>query len=326
MKYLVIGGAGYIGSHFVRQACDAGHEVCVMDNLSSGYKNSVDRRAIFWLGDINNEEDCTRCITFYKPEVVFCFAGLKAAGDSMEIPHEYSHTNIGGIHNVLYSMYVNHIKYFVFSSSAAVYGTPEYLPIDEMHPTNPSNYYGFTKLHIEHVLEWYSKLRKITYTSLRYFNAAGYDTSPCETFTPHIENKPTNLLPVVMETAKGARDCVYVFGEDYDTPDGTGIRDYIHVNDLASAHIMAAEHIIETGTDLIVNLGTEVGYSVLEVINHAREITGIPLCHKIIDRREGDPAKVIASCSRARSVLGWRPYYSDLDTILKSMWRQYYGQ
>lgn len=323
MRYLVVGGAGYIGSHFVRQACDADHSVCVMDNLSTGYKSSVDKRAIFWYGDINSEEDSIRCITNFRPDVVFGFAGLKAAGDSMRIPHEYSHTNIGGMHNLLFAMQANNVRRFVFSSSAAVYGTPEYLPIDERHPTNPSNYYGFTKLHIEEVLKWYSKLHKITFASLRYFNAAGYDVSPCETFTPHIENKPTNLLPVVMETVKGQRDCVYVYGDDYDTADGTGVRDYIHVNDLASAHLMAAEHIIESGVDLIVNLGTEIGHSVLEVIDHAQKITDITFDYKIIGRRDGDPAEVIASNKLAKAVLGWSPYYSDIDTILKSMWRTY---
>lgn len=323
MKYLVVGGAGYIGSHFVRQACDDGHEVCVLDNLSTGFRSSIDKRAIFWYGDINSEEDCTRCIVNFRPDVVFGFAGLKAAGDSMQIPHEYSHTNIGGMHNLLFAMHSNNVRKFVFSSSAAVYGTPTHLPIDERHPTNPDNYYGFTKLHIEQVLHWYSKLHKIQYASLRYFNAAGYDISPCETYTPHVERKPTNLLPVVMETAKGIRDCVYVYGNDYNTPDGTGIRDYIHVNDLASAHILAADHIIETQSDLVVNLGTEIGYSVLAVIKHARKITGVDFEHRIIDRRAGDPAKVVASNQLATSVLGWRPYYSDLDTILKSMWRMY---
>lgn len=325
MKYLVVGGAGYIGSHFVRQACDENHEVCVMDNLTSGFRSSIDKRAIFWYGDINNEDNCTRCITNFRPDVVFCFAGLKAAGDSMQIPHEYSHTNIGGIHNLLFSMHINHVKYFVFSSSAAVYGTPQHLPVDELHPTKPSNYYGFTKLHIEQVLEWYSKLHKIRFASLRYFNAAGYDVTHCETFTPHIENKPTNLLPVVMETAKGIRDCVYIYGNDYGTPDGTGRRDYIHVNDLSTAHLKAADFIIETDTDLTVNLGTEMGYSVLEVIDRAQIITGVKFDYRVIERREGDPTEVIASCGRAKAVLGWTPFYSDLDTILRSMWRIYNG-
>lgn len=325
MRILVIGGAGYIGSHFVRHACDAGHRVHVMDNLSTGFSSSIDQRATFWHGDMNNEEDCSSNMVFAKPNVVFCFAGLKAAGDSMCHPHEYAHTNIGGILNVLMAMHVQDVQNFVFSSSAAVYGTPKYTPIDELHPTNPGNFYGFTKLEIERILQWYSALHKIRYASLRYFNAAGYDVNPCDTFTPHIERDPTNLLPIVMETASHQRELIYVFGDDYDTPDGTGIRDYIHVNDLASAHLLASEFILRTDSDLIVNLGTETGYSVLQVLSHAGEIVGKTLPSKIIERRAGDSAKVISSCMRARKILKWQPIYSDIDTILKTMWRMYNG-
>lgn len=325
MRILVIGGAGYIGSHFVRHACDAGHHVHVMDNLSTGYVTSVDNRASFWLGNINIEEDCSKQMEFARPEVVFCFAGLKAAGDSMCHPHEYAHTNIGGILNVLMAMRVHDVQNFIFSSSAAVYGIPQYTPVDELHPTNPENFYGFTKLQIEQILQWYSKLNKIRYASLRYFNAAGYDVNPCQTFTPHVERDPTNLLPVVMETAVGQREWVYIFGNDYDTPDGTGVRDFIHVNDLASAHLLASEFIIKTNTDLTVNLGMETGYSVLQVLSHAEEVVGKTLPSKVIERRSGDAAKVISSSIRAQRVLKWQPVYSDIDTILRTMWRMYNG-
>jgi UDP-glucose 4-epimerase len=212
------------------------------------------------------------------------------------------------------------IRNLVFSSSAAIYGNPEYLPIDENHPTNPTNFYGYTKCQMEKTMEWYSMLGKIRYAALRYFNAAGYmrDGSIMEP-----ENNPTNLLPVVMEVASERRGPVKIFGTDYDTVDGTGVRDYIHVEDLAQAHILAAQYLKDNRKDLIVNLGTEVGHSVMEVIHKADHATGVTIPYNVCPRRPGDPSTVIASSSKALETLGWRAEYSSLEEIISSMWNVY---
>ncbi len=323
MKALVVGGAGYIGSHFTRYLCDRGWDVTVMDNLSTGREDNVDDRAAFLPGDILHLGRIMDVLYVAQPDVVFGFAGLKAAGESMKNPSAYATNNIAGMINLLDGMIKHNVRNFVFSSSAAVYGTPVQLPIDEMHPVMPLNFYGFTKLEIERVLNWYSQLGQIRYAALRYFNAAGFSVEPSEYFTPHRENTPTNLLPVVMETALGERFKVEVFGDDYDTHDGTGVRDYIHIDDLASAHLLAAEHLLNADEDLVVNLGTERNYSVMDVIRKASEVTGKVIVHDVVDRRPGDPAEVLASSKLSRDLLGWEPQYSDLDTLLRTMWNVY---
>lgn len=237
----------------------------------------------------------------------------------MTDPEKYSKNNISGTINLLNAMTDHGVHTFVFSSSAAVYGYPEYLPIDEDHPTDPINYYGFTKLVIESFLEWYGKLRGLKYVSLRYFNAAGYDPKGR---ILGLEQNPANLLPIVMEVASGVRDKMEVFGDDYDTPDGTGVRDYIHVSDLASAHVKALDY-LQSGDSIMVNLATGEGYSVLEVIEKAREITGHPIPYEITARREGDPAKLIATSESAGELLDWEPKLSDLESLLKTTWRVY---
>lgn len=324
MKALVVGGAGYIGSHFVHYLCEKTDWcVGVMDNLSTGRSDNVDERSLFYHGDIRRCQDIALAFKRFKPDIVFCFAGLKAAGESMIDPVSYTETNIRGTMNLINLMVEFKIRYFVFSSSAAVYGMPHFLPITETHLTDPASYYGYTKLEIERTLEWYSKLGKIRYSALRYFNAAGYCISPTDMYTPHRENSPTNLLPIVMETALAERKCVDVFGNDYPTHDGTGVRDYIHIDDLASAHFRAADHIMFHNKDLVVNLGTERGYSVLEVIDAAEEITGRTIPRRIVERRPGDCAEVIASNKEAREVLDWAPRYSTLNILLTTMWNVY---
>ncbi|MBC8312594.1 MAG: UDP-glucose 4-epimerase GalE [Candidatus Marinimicrobia bacterium] len=319
MNVLVIGGAGYIGSHVVWELCGTGHDVAVFDNLSTGNLINIDSRAEFIQGDILNSNNLNSLFS-KKYDAVFHFAALKAAGESMTKPGKYATSNITGTINILNRMVEKNIKYFIFSSTAAVYGMPEYLPVDEMHPLNPINFYGYTKLEIENLLSWYSKLKGIRFGALRYFNAAGYDINGK---IKGLEKNPANLLPIIMETALGLRDSMNIYGDDYNTPDGTGIRDYIHVNDLATAHVRALNYIVENKDNLTLNLATGVGYSVLDVIESLQQITGKELKYKIIDRRAGDPAELIAVSKLANEYLNWECKYSDIKTILQSMWDVY---
>ncbi len=321
MKVLVTGGAGYIGSHTVLALIEAGHDVIILDDLSLGLEANIHPDADFIIGSTLDNEALKVCFRD-KVDAVIHLAAFKAAGESMTEPEKYSRNNISGTINLLNAVNYNGVGTFVFSSSAAVYGYPEYLPIDEDHSTNPVNYYGFTKLVIESFLEWYGKLRGLKYASLRYFNAAGYDPRGR---ILGLEQNPANLLPIVMEVASGMREKMEVFGNDYDTSDGTGVRDYIHVTDLASAHVKALNH-LQNNDSLMVNLATGKGYSVLEVIEKAREITGHPLPYEIVGRRPGDPAELVATSKLAEELLGWEPEYSGLDSLLTSMWRIYSKQ
>ncbi|MEC7872323.1 MAG: UDP-glucose 4-epimerase GalE, partial [Candidatus Neomarinimicrobiota bacterium] len=256
MNILVTGGAGYIGSHVVMHLCEAGHDVMVIDDLSLGDKKAVDSKATFIQGSILNKEDLNRCLNDI--ETVIHLAAFKSAGESMKNPQKYSENNILGTLTLLQWMIENSINNIIFSSTAAVYGYPEYLPLDEKHPLNPINFYGFTKLTIENMLGWYHKLLGMNYVILRYFNAAGYDKSER---ISSLEKNPANLIPAIMEVASGHRDKIDVFGDNYDTPDGTGIRDYVHVSDLAKAHVMSLG-LIQAKQSEIFNLGSEKQYSV----------------------------------------------------------------
>ncbi len=318
MKILLTGGAGYIGSHVVLDLLEADHDVIILDDLSLGVELNIHSDAQFIFGSTLDNEALKVCFRD-QVDAVIHLAAFKAAGESMTDPEKYSKNNISGTINLLNSMTDHGVHTFVFSSSAAVYGYPEYLPIDEDHPTDPINYYGFTKLVIESFLEWYGKLRGLKYVSLRYFNAAGYDPKGR---ILGLEQNPANLLPIVMEVASGVRDKMEVFGDDYDTPDGTGVRDYIHVSDLASAHVKALDY-LQSGDSIMVNLATGEGYSVLDVIEKAREITGHPIPYEITARREGDPAKLIATSESAGELLDWEPKLSDLESLLKTTWRVY---
>jgi len=318
MNILVIGGAGYIGSHVTRELLDRGHRVTVFDNLSFGLRENLFSDADFIHGDILRYEQLVSACREH--EAVIYLAAFKAVGESMEKPEKYSVNNLIGSVNLLNAASETGLKYIVFSSSAAVYGEPVYLPIDEKHPLNPENYYGFTKQEIERMLSWYDRLKGIRYASLRYFNAAGYDVKG-RIFG--LEQNPQNLLPVIMEAACGMRKELAVFGNDYDTPDGTCIRDYIHVSDLASAHALALDYISKKDKSLTVNLGSETGSSVLEVLETARRITKQPIPSRITERRLGDPAKLTASAALALSLLGWKAEYSDMDTLVKTSWEVY---
>ena len=319
MKTLVIGGAGYIGSHVVKALMKQGHEVTVFDNLSSGLRQNLFKQNKFIYGNILIKSDLDSAFSLGFDACIH-LAAFKAAGESMLVPEKYSENNITGTLNILNSAVKHNCKNIVFSSSAAIFGNPQKLPIDENHPKNPENYYGFTKLSIEDYLEWYSKLKGINYSALRYFNAAGYDI---EGEISGLEQNPANLIPVVMETACGTRKQMSVFGDDYDTPDGTCIRDYVHVTDLADAHVRALDYIAKNNTNLKLNLGSEVGTSVKEVIDIARKITGKTIDAKIVERRPGDPSELYATSKQALEILGWKAHNSDMETIIKTTWDAY---
>jgi UDP-glucose 4-epimerase len=322
MKIMVIGGAGYIGSHVVRALLDRGHAVAVYDNLSSGRTENLFDEAEWIEADILDYQSlCGRLREGF--DGIVHLAAFKAAGESMEHPEKYSINNITGTINVLNACSSANVKKIVFSSSAAIYGEPRYLPVDEQHPANPENYYGFTKLEIERFLEWYDRIRGMRYAALRYFNAAGYDPAGR---IRGLERNPANLLPVVMEVAAGLRDKLLIFGDDYDTRDGSCIRDYVHVSDLARAHVDAMEYLEREDASLTVNLGSESGVSVFEMVEAARRITGAPIPADIVDRRPGDAAKLVASSQRARSLLHWQPAHSDVDTLMSSTWNVYRGR
>ncbi|MDR2719139.1 MAG: UDP-glucose 4-epimerase GalE [Treponema sp.] len=319
MNVLVIGGAGYIGSHVVQEFLEQGHRITVYDNLSGGLRENLFSDAQFIHEDILDYQSLVQTMKGNYDALIH-LAASKAAGESMLQPEKYSRNNIIGTLNILNAAAETGIKNIVFSSSAAVYGEPEYLPIDEKHPTRPENYYGFTKLEIERFLGWYEKLKGIRCACLRYFNAAGYDVKGV---LKGLEQNPANLLPVVMETACGMRPEVQIFGNDYDTPDGTCIRDYIHVSDLAAVHAAALDYIRTSGTSLTVNLGSETGCSVTDVIETARRITGKPIPAKVVGRRPGDTAQLTASSALARELLGWQARYSDMETLIKTSWAAY---
>jgi UDP-glucose 4-epimerase len=320
MNVLVIGGAGYIGSHVTGELLDRGHRCTVFDNLSSGLRENLFPGAGFIHGDIHDYPGLARAMREGGFDALIHLAASKAAGESMLRPEKYARNNIGGTINVLNAAAETGVANIVFSSSAAVYGEPAYLPIDEAHPANPENFYGFTKLEIERLLGWYEKLRGIRYAALRYFNAAGYDPRGR---IKGLEQNPANLLPVIMEAACGMRPELHIFGNDYDTPDGTCIRDYIHVSDLASAHAAALDYIGANGKSLVVNLGSETGSSVTEVLETARRVTGKPIPAKVVARRPGDPARLTASAALAREILDWKARYSDMETLLTTSWEAY---
>ena len=315
-KILVIGGAGYIGSHVQKQLLEDGFEVIVFDNLSSGDKINVLSGASFIKGDILIEEDIDKAMSLDIKGVVH-LAAKKAVGESMITPEKYAKNNICGAINVLNAMVKYGVKNIVFSSSAAVYGMPLYTPIDENHPIAPINYYGYTKRAIEENLEWYNKLGKLNFTSLRYFNAVGYAEDKS---IKGKERDSQNLMPIIMEVATGKRDILSIYGDDYDTRDGTCIRDYIHVSDLARAHSLALKKMIETSQSFTLNLGTGTGTSVKEIVDATQKVIGKKINHKYTSRREGDPGTLTADASLAYEVLGWKPLYTDIEEIIKTVW------
>ena len=319
MKVLLFGGAGYIGTHVAMAFLDRGDHVGIYDNLSSGLRSNVPEGAEFFEGDILDREKVAEVLS-KGWDAAFHLAAFKAAGESMVKPEKYSENNISGSLIIMTECEKHGCMNFILSSSAATYGEPKYLPIDEKHPTNPENYYGYTKLCIEENLKWYSKLKGLHFAALRYFNAAGYDV---DGRMMGLERNPANLIPVIMECAVGIRKEVGIFGTDYDTPDGTCIRDYVHVTDLADAHVAAADYLMNKKEDLIVNLGSETGISVREIVETARRVTGQPIPSVDSPRRPGDPAKLVASSTLAHEKLGWSAKHSDPETLIGSTWKVY---
>lgn len=318
MKVLVIGGAGYIGSHVTKALMAAGHKVTVFDNLSSGLRENLFPENDFIYGNILIPTDLEAALKGGF-DALCHLAAFKAAGESMIVPERYSVNNITGSLNILNCAAAAECKKIIFSSSAAIFGEPQYLPIDEDHPKNPTNYYGFTKEKIEEFMKWYDVLRGIKFASLRYFNAAGYDP---EGVCHGLEQNPQNLLPVTMEAALGKRNLT-IFGTDYDTRDGTCIRDYIHVTDLAAAHVKALDYISSTNKSVELNLGTGTGTSVIELVNAAKKITGRDFPVTMGPRRAGDSANLVASYKKAKDLLDWEPKFSDIDTLVKTTWAVY---
>lgn len=319
MKVLVIGGAGYIGSHVVKAMLGAGHAVTVFDNLSSGQLVNLFPEAGFIAGDIRHADQIDAAFARGFDACVH-LAAFKAVGESMAEPERYAVNNISGTVNILNAASAHGCRRVVFSSSAAVFGQPEYVPMDEKHPTNPESFYGFTKLEIERFLAWYDQLRGIRFAALRYFNAAGYDISGS---VRGLECNPQNLLPIIMEAACGMRKELQIFGDDYDTRDGTCVRDYVHVSDLAKAHVDALAYIDRNDQSLTVNLGSESGITVKEMLDAARRITGKEIPARVVGRRAGDPSTIYATSALAKKLIGWNPRYSDVDTLISSTWKMY---
>ncbi|MFA6841002.1 MAG: UDP-glucose 4-epimerase GalE [Sphaerochaetaceae bacterium] len=319
MKVLLFGGAGYIGTHVAMAFLDRGDSVGIYDNLSTGLRSNVSPKATLYEGDILDRDRVGEVLSEGWDAVVH-LAAFKAAGESMLKPEKYSENNITGSLILMTECVKHGVKNFILSSSAAIYGEPSYLPIDEEHPKHPENYYGYTKYCIEENLQWFDKLKGLRYAALRYFNAAGYDP---DGRMLGLERNPANLIPVVMEVATGMRPNLLIFGKDYPTPDGTGVRDYVHVTDLADGHVRAVDYLIKHDASLVVNLGSENGLSVQQIVEAARRITDKPIPAEYVDRRPGDPAKLVASSAKAFKELGWKARYSSLDSIIESTWRVY---
>ena len=316
-KILVVGGAGYIGSHVTKYLRDAGYIPVVFDNLSSGLRQNLLPDLKFIEADVLNGEAVKKALAGV--EAVIYLAAFKAVGESMTKPEKYAVNNIGGAISLLNAMSATGVKKIIFSSSAAVYGDPQYLPVDEKHPVEPVNFYGYTKLAIEELLEWYNKLKGIKFAALRYFNAVGYDP---DGEIKGLEQNPANLLPIVMEAVIGERDRVGIFGTDYDTPDGTCIRDYIHVSDLAAGHLKSLEYLADHN-NITVNFGTSNGISVREIIDKTKVISGVDFKVEEQARRAGDPPKLLANSNLAKELLGWEVKFSDIDTIIKTTLQAY---
>lgn len=317
MTILVLGGAGYIGSHTVYELIENGEDVAIIDNLQTGHTKAVHPKARFYKGDIRNREFLDSVFAKEKIDAVIHFAAYSLVGESMEKPLKYYENNLCGTKILLDSMVANGINKIVFSSTAATYGEPESLPILETDKTEPTNPYGETKLAMEKMFKWVGRAHNINFVSLRYFNACGAHVSG-EIGEDHAVE--THLIPLILQVPNNKREHIYIFGDDYNTKDGSCIRDYIHVTDLAQAHILAVKYLRNGGNSDIFNLGNGIGFSVKEVIETARKVTGHPIPAQISPRRAGDPAKLIASSEKARKILGWKPEHAELEEIIATAW------
>ena len=317
MSVLVLGGAGYIGSHTVYALIEKGEDVVIVDNLQTGFKQLIHPKAKFYQGDLRDKEFLNN--VFEKEDIkgVIHFAANSLVGVSMKEPLEYYNNNVYGMICLLEVMKEHGVKYIVFSSTAATYGEPKQIPITESDKTNPTNTYGETKLAMEKMMKWCDQAYGMKYVALRYFNACGAHEN-C--LIGELHNPEIHLIPLILQVPLKKRETIYVFGNDYDTKDGTCIRDYIHVNDLADAHIRALNYLYQGNPSQTFNLGNGEGYSVLEIINAAKEVTQLPIHVTMAPRRAGDPAKLVADNSKAKEILGWHPQYTDIKQIIQTAW------
>ena len=317
MRLLVLGGAGYIGSHTAVELLESGHEVVIVDSLVTGYEAAVPEGASFYQGDIRDYDFLNDLFKKEAIDAVIHFAAFSLVGESVTDPLKYYENNLYGTKVLLKAMIDNGVNKIVFSSTAATYGEPENIPILEDDRTCPTNPYGETKLAMEKMMKWSATAYGLKYVSLRYFNACGAHKSAK---IGEAHNPESHLIPLVLQVPNGKRESVSIYGTDYDTPDGTCIRDYIHVTDLAEAHILAVEYLMKGGESNVFNLGNGVGYSVREVIETARKVTGHPSPAVESPRRAGDPARLVASGEKAKTVLGWEPKITSLEDIIRSAW------
>lgn len=317
MRILVLGGAGYIGSHTALELVKAGNEVVIADNLVTGYRKAIPKGAKFYEGDLRDFDFLNKLFQQEKIDAVIHFAAYSLVGESVTNPLKYYDNNLYGTKVLLEAMVKNNVGKIVFSSTAATYGEPENIPILESDRTCPTNPYGETKLAMEKMFKWTAEAHGLRYVSLRYFNACGADESGT---IGESHNPESHLIPLILQVPNGKRETISIYGTDYDTPDGTCIRDYIHVTDLAQAHILAVQYLNNGGESDIFNLGNGVGYSVREVIETARKVTGHPIPATETSRRAGDPARLVASSEKAKSVLGWKPVHDSLEEIIASAW------
>ena len=316
MKIFIVGGAGYIGSHMVNAAYKANHQVITIDNLSTGHKDSV-LFGKFEFCDILDRKKLDELFNLYNPDVVMHFSAYSSVGESVIDPYKYYHNNVVGTLNLLKSMIDNNCKKFIFSSSASIFGNPDYIPIDEDHPKRPVNPYGKSKLMVEEILKDFESAYDLKYVSFRYFNAAGHDP---EGQLSERHNPETHLLPLILQAANGQRDSVNIYGNDYDTKDGTCVRDYIHVNDLVNAHLKGLEYLNSRDTSSAeFNLGNGKGFSVKEIIQKVKDITHKEFKVLEEDRRDGDPAVLVASNEKARIQLEIEYDFSDIEKIIKTL-------
>lgn len=318
MKILVLGGAGYIGSHTVRELIDAGEDVVIIDNLETGHIEAVHEKAVFYQGDIRDKAFVDSVLDKEDIDAVIHFAANSLVGESMTNPLKYYDNNLYGTKVLLESMVEHGVNKIVFSSTAATYGEPERIPILETDRTEPTNPYGETKLSMEKMMKWTDKAHGLRYVALRYFNACG---AHVDGTIGEAHNPETHLIPLILQVPNGQREKISIYGDDYDTKDGTCVRDYIHVTDLAQAHILAVKYLMAGNESNVFNLGNGVGFTVKEVIETARKVTGHPIPAETAPRRGGDPARLIASSDKAKEVLGWKPEHADLEEIIATAWK-----
>lgn len=316
MKVLVVGGAGYIGSHMVKMLLSEGHELVTFDNLSGGYRDAV-LGGEFVLGDLADESALDTLFTKHKPQAVMHFASFIQVGESVRRPDMYYRNNFSNTLNLLDAMVTHNVKHFIFSSTAAVFGEPDYMPIDEAHSKRPVNPYGRSKSMVEQVLADYDQAFGLKSVCLRYFNAAGADP---EGLLGERHMPETHLIPLILQAASGRKSEIQVFGRDYDTADGTCVRDYIHIVDLCSAHLLALQYLLDGGASEQFNLGNGEGFSVQQVIDTVEKVTGRKVNIVEAARRAGDPARLVADAGMARAQLGWMPAFSELEKIVEHAW------